>query len=154
MKHVTLQITHWGYAIGGEHYSVTIYTDEAKRIEVIHKMSAEYAIRLNKKDGCSYYRSGHKTGRFETEYHAIQKSIEVALCAYPELKYIFKNEYASAQPREIIWCIDKDVMNQLNDLWREIDKFYDDDLDPWKLHEKEMNRICDAYLELKEKCCE
>ena len=118
-----IDITCWAVSLGGEHYTGRIGWSGrcSTYIDVEHNMSSRMAAALNKKDGCSYYRSGDETGRFETESSLIKKGIELALARHPDTKYVLVGGGSSAQPIQMVWCADESLMSKANKIWKEMD---------------------------------
>ena len=138
-----LVVSYWGAALNGEHFTGTIYsTDDFKQqIEVTHMMTTGLASRLNKKDSTRCYRPGDTTIRFETLDSIIKAGIEVALQKLSGLQYILLGDYVVADPQRMIWCIDLDLMSELNLLWSEFESYFIDCNDPWKLHGIRMEEL-------------
>jgi len=66
--YTTLEISSWaGISFGATHHYgelVGYVGEKYTSHEVKHKMSAEFAVELSKKDGWSHYREGMETNRF------------------------------------------------------------------------------------------
>ena len=114
---------NWSVALNGEHYMGYIYSDGVKT-EITHKMTTGLAERLNKKDGCKCYKPGNETFRFETKESIIRKGIELAKTIYPNVKCIIVGDISVADPQETVWCIDEEVKNKLNEIWKEQESYY------------------------------
>ncbi len=142
MSNCLIELRCWAVCINGEHYTGDVYySEQFEKTEIKQKMSSRMAIALNKKDGCRLHRGGDETGRFETELSAIKHGVKLARDMYPDIKYVGRGSYAAYEPKEIVWCVDDDVMKRANPLWKEYYSFYDNTNDPWPEHGDSMDEI-------------
>ena len=137
---IFIDLTSWGACFNGEHYSGYIYGPEG-RTELTHKMTTGLASRLNKKDGTTIYKPGETTGRFETKESAIRKGIETAREKYPDARIVILGDCSTANPQQVAWCADEAKMAVLNEIWKEQEILYADDLNPYREHGEKMDEL-------------
>lgn len=144
-----IQLTNWGFALGGEHYTVTIKCEKNSIDQLHYKLSRSEALLLNKKDGGSLFGSRYMVGegcsRFFTKEKAIRHGIQASREKWKKLKIIIEGKSGTVQPQEIVWCVDEKIMKGANLLFDAMELLYNKYRDPWLTHEKMMEKINDKW---------
>ena len=116
-----LNIQSWvGISIGAVHcYGKFCYNGE--RIEIKRILTYVDADKLNKGD-YSCYEAGDKCTRFDTEKEIIDLTIKLLEKEYPQVDLLLARDGASVSVNEALWGKDKELVNRINELYKEADK--------------------------------
>lgn len=149
---VQLKITSYrGISLGATHFygRLSYYTPKNEFMwdEVTHKLTVKEAKYLNGTDGLERsvvkFRAGQESGRFETKEQLIETAIEKFRKSFVPhgYKLLLGNDHAD--PCEILWCEDKDLQFQLEELNEQAKAN-----NRWQGNQKTMARICKQWDEL------
>lgn len=143
-----IRLTNWSYALGGEHFSVSMRCGSDYVQPVEYPLSAWQAKELNKKDDVTFYEKGMLNNRFFTRDDAIETAVEEARKRWPHIKAVIDND--NGQPHEVFWCADDKVWTLLTRCYARVEEMYNVTDDPWSWFPDEMDFVCATWDKLLE----
>jgi nitrous oxide reductase len=120
--YVILELSSWaGVSFGATHYYgklIGYIGEKYTSHEVKHKMSAEFAVELSKKDDWSHYKEGLETNRFNNPIDVRHGALTILKEIFPDCHVLLEGNFAYAIPQKCIWSEKPEYKDMLNEVWK------------------------------------